>query len=145
MSFLSKINLPTPILIQAVGLVGLGLHMTFTGRIPWVSSSYPTSITPLALRNRDTTFLLGAVTFALGLTYFVTSYVPVAENQWLHASVPVRFCLSVLFFGRLAVSGRQEFSTEGYWELVGLGLIDLIGSISVGMTLGKWDGRVEGY
>jgi len=61
----------------------------------------------------------------------------------LHASVPVRLFISVLFLGRLLVTGREGFSQEGYWEHVGLGIFDFLGTSWIGAVLGRWDGRVD--
>lgn len=144
MSFFREINLPTSILIQAVGFTGFGLYLNIFRRMPWQTRS--TVISPqtrLALRNHDTVSILGAACAALGLAYLSTSYVPISENQMLHASVPVRLFVSVLFMGRLLVTRREGFSQEGYWEHVGLAIFDFLGATWAGVVLGRWDGTVD--
>jgi len=74
MSSFGEIDLPTPILVQAVGFTGFGLYSTIFRRMPWRSQS--TTISPqipLALRNNDTTSILGAAYTALDLAYLRTS------------------------------------------------------------------------
>jgi len=77
----------------------------------------------------------------LGLGYLATSYMPITENQWLHASVPVRMILG-------AVAGvRALLATEGEvtWELIVIMLYDGLGGLLLGWSLGRWDGKVAGY
>lgn len=115
MSSFREIHLPTPIFVQAIGFTGFRLYLTIFRRMPWRSQSTTLSPqTPLALRNHNTTFILSAACTTLGLAYLRTSYVPISENQMLHASVPVRLFISVLFLGRLLVTGRDGFSQKGY-------------------------------
>lgn len=59
---------------------------------------------------------LGSASISLGLAYLMTSYVPIAENQFLHASVPIRLLTSVLLGakcwnerGTMSERGRKEF------------------------------------
>lgn len=73
------INLPWFITLHASGLCLLGLSLIFN---PSRANTPPHSP-----RN---TSLLGIATLGLGLAYFSTCYMPVEENAFLYASVPVR-------------------------------------------------------
>jgi len=120
-SLLPTINLPLPILLHAAGLTLLGLHITFY--------------------RKPSTPLLGIASLGLGVAYLATSYMPVAENQWLHASVPVRMILG-------AVAGVRAFiakDCEATRELIGVLLYDGLGGLLLGWSLGRWDGKVAGY
>ncbi|KAK2744782.1 hypothetical protein FQN55_006538 [Onygenales sp. PD_40] len=118
MSFLPTINLPLPILTHALGLTVLGIYLTFTR-------------SPAAL---------GIATTGLGLGYLTTSYVPIEENQFVHASVPVRMVLALLAAARIPSASRQDQRALGM-----IAVYDLVGAIMVGYSLGRWDGRVSGY
>ncbi|OCK87235.1 uncharacterized protein K441DRAFT_671052 [Cenococcum geophilum 1.58] len=72
MSSFGEIDLFTPILAQAVGFIGFGLYSTIFWRMPWRSQSTISPRIPLALRNNDTTFILGAAYTALDLAYLRT-------------------------------------------------------------------------
>jgi hypothetical protein len=112
------INLPFPIVVHAAVLVVYGIYLTFNRK-------------PAAL---------GITTLALGLSYLTTSYMPISENQFLHASVPVRVALGVVAAGRAATGPREEGAT-----LWGIALYDGVGGLLLGWWLGRWNGRVVGY
>ncbi|OAX80679.1 hypothetical protein ACJ72_04983 [Emergomyces africanus] len=117
-SLLPTINLPVPILLHALGLSALGTYLTFTRT--------PTT--------------LGIATTGLGLSYLFTSYVPIEENQFLHASVPVRIILAALALARLPTAPKAERKS-----LTILILYDFLGGLMVGYNLGQYNGRLPGY
>ena len=85
MSSFREIDLPTPILVQAVGFTGFGLYSTIFQRMPWRPQSTTISPqTPLALRNNDTTSILGAAYTALGLAYLKTSCSNFGKSNYLY-------------------------------------------------------------
>ena len=70
MSSFREIDLPMPTFVQAVGFTGFELYLTIFRRMPRRSQSTTLSPqTPLALRNHNTTFILGTACTALGLAY----------------------------------------------------------------------------
>jgi hypothetical protein len=75
------ISLP-PLILHACTLVGMGAYLFL---LPIGPS-----------RENQLRATLGSTSISLGLTYIMTSYVPIAENQVLHASVPLRLMTSVL-------------------------------------------------
>ncbi|EEQ89224.1 hypothetical protein RJZ56_000664 [Blastomyces dermatitidis] len=117
-SFLPTVNLPTLVLLHALGLTALGTYLTFT-RIPTT---------------------LGIASTGLGLSYLFTSYVPIEENQFLHASVPVRMILAALAAARLPTAPKSERKS-----LMILILYDFLGGLMVGYILGQWNGKLPGY
>ncbi|KDQ16225.1 hypothetical protein BOTBODRAFT_30946 [Botryobasidium botryosum FD-172 SS1] len=123
------INLPIPIQIHAFGLVGLGIYLTFS------PSAHPkTSNSPM----------LGIASMGLGLGYLSTAYMPIEENQWLHASVPVRIILALVAGLKLAIGG-PALGRGATRELMTTLVYDGIGGLVLGWWLGRWDGRVSGY
>jgi len=76
------INLPPLILLHACTLVGIGAYLFL---LPVGPS-----------RENQLRATLGSASISLGLAYIMTSYVSIAENQFLHASVPLRLVASVL-------------------------------------------------
>jgi hypothetical protein len=125
-SIISGINLPTSILFHALGLCGLGLYYTFR---------------PTPLAQKSSSAPLGIATLGLGVAYLATSYMPIAENQWLHASVPVRILLA-LVAGIRAVMSKPTEDRRHLWTIL---LYDGLGGLMLGRTLGRWDGRIVGY
>jgi len=118
-SFLAPtINLPFPIFVHAALLSVYGVYLTFSRK-------------PAGL---------GIATLGLGLSYFSTSYVPISQNQFLHASVPVRMALAVLAAARALMGPREEWGT-----LWGIALYDGLGGLLLGWSLGRWNGRIAGY
>ncbi|OJD15485.1 hypothetical protein AJ78_04249 [Emergomyces pasteurianus Ep9510] len=117
-SLLPTVNLPAPVLLHALGLSALGAYLTFT----------------------KSPATLGIATTGLGLSYLLTSYVPIEENQFLHASVPVRIILAALALTRLPTAPKAERKS-----LTILILYDFLGGLMVGYVLGKYDGRLPGY
>jgi hypothetical protein len=118
-----NINLPLPILLHALGLATLGLYLVF--------SSPPNT----SLKKPPTT-MLGITTTGLGLAYLITSYMPPASNQFLHASVPARIILAMLAAVRLPAARKEERN-----PLLITAIYDGLGGLFVGYWLGRWDGR----
>lgn len=121
---LISISLPLPILLHALGLLLIGLIQVFTPS----RSSHPPSA------------LSGIATLAISLAYLSTSYMPITENVFLHASVPVRMILGAVALIKVAVEAGKEKS-----PLVVVALYDGLGGVALGWWLGRWDGRIEGY
>lgn len=72
---------------------------------------------------------------------------PPAENQFLHAAVPVRGFLAACMGGVLLMHGRKgnmSMSTEGWWEFMALMVLDAGACAVTGLWLGRWDGIVSG-
>lgn len=144
MSLYRPVNLPLPVLLTSLSEVGLGLYLTLFRRPPYTSASNDEGPVPLphALRSADITSLLGITATGLGLTYLVSSYMPVEENQFLHAIVPVRLALSTLMTTTLLIHGRQGMSKEGFWAHVVLAALDGVSALAMGHLLGRYDGIV---
>jgi hypothetical protein len=123
------VNLPWPILVHALGLTFLGLRFLFRPNPP------PPG------RASEISTILGIPTTALGLAYLFTAYMPIHENQFLHASVPVRIILAGLAGVKLLVS-RNEVGVVPWKELLGIALYDGAGGLLVGWWLGTWGGRI---
>ncbi|PGH12986.1 hypothetical protein AJ79_03959 [Helicocarpus griseus UAMH5409] len=117
-SLIPTINLPFPVLLHALGLTVLGTYLTFT------KAPAP----------------MGITTAGLGLAYLFTAYVPIEQNQFLHASVPVRILLAALAAARLPFANSQERKV-----LMMITLYDLLGGGMVGYSLDRWNGKVAGY
>ncbi|KAJ6553606.1 hypothetical protein DFH09DRAFT_1366214 [Mycena vulgaris] len=124
------ILLPWPILLHALGLATLGCSMLL---------AKPTENAP------EDTSTLGIVTIALGMSYLATSYMPVAENQFLHASAPVRVLLAALA-GLKWVRGRGDARLYTKRNaLLGVLLYDGLGGLGLGWYLGTFGGKVAAY
>jgi hypothetical protein len=137
-----SINLPPPILFHSISLTGLGLY--FITRPP------PTSADPFAVpqgRAHEISSILGLLGTSIGLAYLTTSYMPVAQNQFLYASVPIRLTLGALAGGKLLLERMRGYgiSAPGRRELVGILIYDLVGAVGLGWWLGTWKGKVRGY
>ncbi|KAH7012448.1 uncharacterized protein B0I36DRAFT_202812, partial [Microdochium trichocladiopsis] len=81
----------------------------------------------------------GILSCALGLAYFMTSYMPPEHNQFLHANVPLRIFLALLAGARLLYM-RNPRSEAGRTLLLVL-VYDGIGGLAVGMSIGNFTGR----
>jgi hypothetical protein len=66
---------------------------------------------------------------------------PIAENQFLHASVPVRIILAVLAGIRAFIAKPGE-KTGVLWVIF---LYDGLGALLLGWSLGRWNGRIPAY
>jgi len=130
--FMSSINLPWPVTAHGCFLVVTGLVTAFR-RKPTASP-----------RLYATTSLMGITTAIIGLSYLATSYVPIEQNQFLYASVPVRFLVSATLALAALLNGGK-MSKEGWRTHVGFAIYDTLGATWLGWYLGKWDGRCPGY
>jgi len=126
-SILPKVNLPTSVLAHAIGLTVLGLGLIFGSQTPYFKS--------------ESSPVLGIASMGLGLAYLSTSYMPLAENAFLHASVPVRVGLAAVSAIR-ALLAKEGEDTGVLWVIA---LYDGLGGLSLGWTLGRWDGRIARY
>ncbi|KAK6499646.1 hypothetical protein TWF481_010009 [Arthrobotrys musiformis] len=124
-------NLPWPITIHAVALTALGVAMAFGGRKPNI---------PPPLRGANS--LIGITTTTIGLAYLSTSYVPIEQNQFLHASVPVRLVIATLL-ATSAMVNAKDMDDKSWRTHVGFAAWDGIGAVWLGWYLGRWDGRVD--
>lgn len=85
-------NLPWFVWIHALGLTYIGLKLTF---VPRMKEGYPAGF--------------GTTTLAVGLSYLATSWMPIEDNQFLHASVPIRFVLiAFAAYRALAMGGLRR-------------------------------------
>jgi hypothetical protein len=85
--------------------------------------------------------MLGVATTGLGLSYLLTSYMPIEQNQFLHASVPARLILAALSAYK-ALVGRKDLSDVEKKRLWGVTIYDGLGAVVLGLWLGKWNGRI---
>ncbi|KAL5365276.1 hypothetical protein BJX96DRAFT_158875 [Aspergillus floccosus] len=148
------VNLPQHIIVANGALLGLALYVTVFRSLPAIRLK-PTRQGeekrrrqlvlphPTTRRIADTNALLGLVTSCLMLPYFLCSYMPIEENQFLHASVPIRLFVSGVLFGHTLLRGRSGMSEEGYWEFLGFAVMDAGAAIAVGVQLGRFDGMVS--
>jgi hypothetical protein len=127
MAIIPGINLPWPILLHAFGLLGLGTIQIFRRSPPG--------------RVSELTAMLGIATAALGLAYLSTAYMPLHQNAFLYASVPVRMILATIAGLKLLQLG-PTVSETGRAELLTVLLYDGIGGAVVGWFLGTWSGRI---
>jgi hypothetical protein len=122
------IHLPWFISVHAWGLTTLGLYYLFKSPPPGKRAGH----TPA----------LGIATVGIGVAYLFTSYMPIEENQWLHASVPVRLLLaSFLILRALIGNGLTKAEKR---SLLNLGIYDGLGGAVLGFWLGSWNGRLAG-
>ncbi|KAH8815467.1 hypothetical protein F5884DRAFT_747007 [Xylogone sp. PMI_703] len=122
------INLPWFVTLHAAGMAFLGLRMLFrTGPVS---------------RQNDVSAMLGIATIGLSLGYLCTSYVPMEQNQFLHASVPVRVILAAL--AGLRVVFGSGLTSQGKKDLLVVLFYDGLGGLAVGWWLGRYDGRIAG-
>jgi hypothetical protein len=121
------VNLPPLILIHSTFLSLLGLRWIFT----WPKKPSP---------EADATAMAGITTLAIGVAYLATSYMPISENQFLHASVPVRVILALLAGLRLLIV--DNITTDGRNQMLFVFLYDGIGGLVCGWELGSFNGRI---
>jgi hypothetical protein len=90
----------------------------------------------------DTISVLGLAITGLQGGYLLISYMPLEENQFVHASIPMRLFLAACIFGVCTIH-RKNMSTAGFWELMGLAIVDGGAAIALGFKLGSFDGMVK--
>lgn len=133
-----EINLPLPVFLHAVSLGLLAIYML-------MATSTPTKTRPHPPGNP----VLAIPILAISLSYLTTSYMPIAENQFLHASVPVRLILALLAgFRAMRVpprqgSGQNDALTKERQNLLGIMVYDGLGGLLAGWMLDSWNGRVS--
>jgi DNA-binding transcriptional LysR family regulator len=132
MPIIPGVNLPWPLLTYSLSLVFIGLKCTFKPNPPRSAG-----------RASEITTMLGIVTTGLGLAYLPTSYMPLHENQYLYASVPIRMAMAAVAGAKLVFEGRR-MTKEQFGEFVGTIVIDGVGGALLGWWLGTWSGRVPG-
>lgn len=128
MSLVPQINLPVLIWGHSLFLSYIGLRNIFR--------SSPTGKPD---RQTETSAMSGITTLAIGVAYLATSYMPIEQNQFLHASVPVRIFLALLAILRLLVV--KDISKAGKNEMLFVALYDGLGAIVCGWQLGNFTGR----
>ncbi|KAI1002506.1 hypothetical protein K3495_g5695 [Podosphaera aphanis] len=85
----------------------------------------------------------GLTTLCIGLTYLLTSRVPIEENQFLHASIPIRGVLvTVAAYRALAMRGLTATQKK---DLLGVVVWDGIGALALGYSLGTFKGMPLAY
>jgi hypothetical protein len=143
MPFFRPINLPPPLIAQSITAVGIGVYMALFRKPAFTHNGYtllvPANSPP---RTADAITLLGVITAGLEITYLVSSYMPLEENQFVAASVPVRMGLALLM-ASVCVLHRKSMTKSGFWELTSLILLDGSAAIGLGLQLGRWDGMVS--
>lgn len=147
------VNLPQHIIVANGALLGLSLYVAVFRSLPAIrltptkrgkEKRRPELLIPHPTTRRiaDTNALLGLVSSCLMLPYFLCSYMPIEENQYLHASVPIRLFVSGVLFGHTLLRGRKGMSEEGYREFLGFAVMDAGAAIMVGLQLGRFNGIV---
>ncbi len=115
------VNLPWFVLLDASALCAHGLYSALSPQSP----------------GKPGTSMLGICELAIGLNYFLSSYMPPNKNQYLAAGVPIRLILSAIATIKLPYAGKEEKGT-----LMFTAVLDAVGAIALGWWLGRWDGRV---
>lgn len=127
MALLPTVDLPPLILLHSIFLSLLGLRKIFR------SVKKPS-------REAEVSAVAGITMFGIGVGYLMTSYMPISENQFLHASVPVRIFLALLAALRLLLV--KNISQAGQREMLFTALYDGIGGLICGWQLENFSGRV---
>jgi hypothetical protein len=129
-SLLPTVNLPPLILAHAVFMCLIGMRWIFQA-----PSAKPS-------RASEASAMAGITTLGIGLAYLSTSYMPIAENHFLHASVPVRVLLALVAASRLLLF--KNVSSAGRNEMLFVFLYDGFGGLLCGWQLDNFTGRVLG-
>lgn len=85
----------------------------------------------------------GITTFAIGLAYMVTAYIPMDQNTFLHASVPVRMLLAAISGLRLLFI--SNISKEGRNQMLFVLFYDGLGGAFCGWQLENFSGIAPAY
>ena len=108
-AFLPGINLPWFITLHAFGLLAVGLNLVLRSpQQPQQPQRQQQRPQEQHERRQPPSPLLGIATVALSLAYLGTAYMPMEQNAFLYASVPIRMLLALLAAGRLAMGARGE-------------------------------------
>lgn len=118
------IHLPWFITLHASGLCFVGLSLIFK------HANHP--------KPPPNKSVLGVATLGLGLAYLFTAYMPMQQNAFLYASVPVRLILAAVAAVKASLGAGEDEKT-----LWGITVYDGLGAIVLGLWLGAWDGRVR--
>ncbi|KAL2062464.1 hypothetical protein VTL71DRAFT_6730 [Oculimacula yallundae] len=142
LDMLPLVNLPWFITLHALGLSFLGLYQTFLIR-PITPSGPPKGLSKPKIQTQPANPLLGIATLALGLAYLSTSYMPIEQNQFLHASVPIRIILAVVSIVRLVLDRNVGNLSGGEKRsLAVVAAYDGLGAVGLGLWLGTFGGKV---
>jgi hypothetical protein len=138
------INLPAHTVFTSTSILGLGLYVAIFREAPLRKTLGREILVPDVTTPRiaDTNTLLGLLSCTMMMPYFLSSYMPIKDNQWLHVSVPVRLLLSTSLCANLLFRGRGAMSREGFFEFLTFGLLDLVGALILGYELGTFSGIV---
>lgn len=140
------VNPPPHVLLTSTTVIGLGLYISLFRTSPLKPLTGRDVLVPAPSTSRiaDTNALLGVVACALQLPYFLSSYMPIEKNQWLHVTVPIRLFVTTALGVNVLLRGRR-MSEEGFWEFLALGVTDFVGAVMLGWELGRFDGMVSGF
>jgi hypothetical protein len=133
-----QINLPWFLQAHAYFFTAFGLYTVFK---PFPSRPSTKTTSPRAAPNLAPQ--LGVASIAIGLAYLCTAYVPVEENTWLYASVPVRIILALILGTKAAID--RNLSSQQRRSLLVLGLYDGLGGIVLGLWIGTFSGKIPRY
>lgn len=71
---------------------------------------------------------------------------PIEQNQFLYASVPIRIILACTAAGRLTLDrSGGNLSSGDRWNLLVVAVYDGLGGVALGWWLGSFGGRVPGF
>jgi hypothetical protein len=127
-----KVHLPPLIFAHSLFLSALGLR--------WIFHKAPT---PKSATQDEASAMAGITTLAIGIAYLATSYMPIEDNQFLYASVPVRVLLALV--AGLRILTIDNISEDGRNQMLFVLLYDGIGGLVCGWQLGTFNGRIPAY
>ena len=124
------INLPWFMLLHSTILIAIGISNLVKPIRP-----------PPNNRQDEYRTTVGSTFLTFGLTYLGTSYMPIEQNQLLHATVPLRFCTSAIMCWTW-LRNRKNLTQDGVGEFLGTAVYDLVSTVALGWWLGTFSGRV---
>ncbi|KAH7041543.1 uncharacterized protein B0I36DRAFT_358702 [Microdochium trichocladiopsis] len=135
---LTSLDLPPLVLLQTAALLITGARDLF--------AQPPTTTTTTSAKpqqQQQDNGMRGILTLALGLAQLWTGlHYPIAQNQLIHASVPIRvFVLVPLGLLRFGLYGSR-IQGQGKADLMAAVVVDLFGGLLVGWSIGNYSGRV---
>lgn len=134
---LPTINLPPLVIGHSLFLSFMGLKTIFSPPKTTATKQTDGTIKTTTASDEGTK---GILLLAIGMSYLCTSYVPMEQNAFLHASIPVRLALAALAVTRmLFVPG---LSKAGRSDMLIVLLIDGVGAMAVGWNIGNFTGRL---